>query len=291
MRRESQLWNSVWRERYMLFVLLIGHLIWIFLGRQANSILLGTADFFTRPVVTVSTKWENWRYERAQKIKNLNAAQQELDALRTELAALRLERQRDSARLIEADEAITLLGLKSLLPIELQTARIIANNREAKFGGIVIDLGEDHGIKADQGVICAEGVVGRIWAVGRSQSIVLPLDAYNASTGVMLARSRATGVLQGRNPGLSTIRYISNQETVQRGEPVYTSSLDRVFPKALLVGYVSEVSPGPVEMEIVVTLAAPLDRLGLLFVLPSNPQLEFNTKFEPPPSISKRDGK
>jgi len=291
MKRDSQLWNPVWRERYILFVLLIGHLIWVFIGRRANSIWLGTADFFTRPIVSISTQWENWQYNRSQKIKNLNTAQQELDTLRAELATLRLERQRDSVRLIEADEAINLLGLKSLFPIEMQTARIIANNREAKFGGIVIDLGEEHGIQADQGVICAEGVVGRIWAVGRSQSIVLPLDAYNASTGVMLARSRATGVLQGVNPGLSEIRYISNQETVQRGEPVYTSSLDRVFPKALLVGYVSEVSPGPVEMKIEVTLAAPLDRLGLLFVLPGNPQLEFNPRFEPPPSISKRDGR
>ncbi|MDR0499521.1 MAG: rod shape-determining protein MreC [Holophagales bacterium] len=291
MKRDNRLWNPVWWERYTIFVLLFGHLIWVFLGKQADSIWLSTSDLFTRPVVSISAKWENWRYDRLNKMKSLENAQKELDDNRTELAKLRLERQRDSARLMEADEAVNLLGLKKLLPIEMQASRIIANNREAKFGGIVIDLGEAHGIKADQGVICAEGVVGRIWAVGKSQSIVLPLDAYNASTSVMLARSRATGVLQGDNPGLAEIRYISNQETVQNGEPVYTSSLDNVFPKALLVGYVSEVSPGPIEMEIVVTLAAPLDRLGLLFVLPSNPQLEFNTKFEIPPSISKRDGK
>jgi rod shape-determining protein MreC len=165
----------------------------------------------------------------------------------------------------------------------------MANNRaDAPWGGIIIDIGETDGIKEDQGIICAEGVVGRIWSVGRSQSIVLPLDAHNASTSVMLAKSRATGVLQGIGPGMSVIRYISNQEAVQLGEPIYTSGLAQIFPPGMLVGYVSQVSPGDLEMNIVVTLAAPLDRLRILHILPVAPQLEFNTKLEPPPSISSR---
>jgi rod shape-determining protein MreC len=168
-----------------------------------------------------------------------------------------------------------------MLPFQVQAARIIANNRNAPFGGIVIDLGADAGIEEDQGVICADGVVGRIWSVGKSQSVVLPLDAYNASTSVMLARSRATGVLQGLKPGLAAIRYISIQETIQRGEPVYTSQLDNVFPKGMLVGYVSDATPGQLEMNIVVTLAAPLDRLSLLFVLPFANRLEFGTELRP----------
>ena len=287
MKRGGRLWKTVRQEKYIITALLIGHLFWVLLGRQVHSIWIGTADFFTRPTESIAIKWESWRYSKSQKIKNLEAAQQELDALRTELAALRLERQKDGERLMEADEAINLLGLKRLLPVEMQTARIVANNRDAPHGGIVIDIGEDHDIKADQGVICAEGVVGRIWTVGRSQSVVLPLDALNASTGVMLARSRAAGVIFGSKPGLAKIRYVSSQETVQIGEPIYTSGLDRVFPRGLLIGYVASASPNTYnayEMEIDVTLAAPLDRLGLLFVLPSAVQLELSNRFESPTS-------
>jgi len=287
MKRAGRLWKTVWQEKYLITVLLLGHLFWVLLGKQVHSILHDTADFFTRPTEAIALRWESWRYNRSQKVKTIEAAQQEIDTLRTELAALRLERQKDGERLIEADEAINLLGLKSLLPVEVQTARIVANNRNAPYGGIVADIGEDHNIKADQGVICADGVVGRIWTVGRSQSVVLPLDAHNASTGVMLARSRATGVLHGVKPGLAKIRYISSQETIQIGEPIYTSGLDRIFPRGLLIGYVASASPNlynAYEMEIDVTLAAPLDRLGLLFVLPSAVNLELSNRLELPTS-------
>ena len=110
--------------------------------------------------------------------------------------------------------------------------------------------------------------------MGLDQASLLPLDAYNASTGVMLARSRATGVLQGLGPGKAAIRYIGNQEVVQVGEPVYTSGLDRIFPRGLLVGYVSAVRPHDVELYVEVALAAPLDRLGLVLILPAHPQME-----------------
>jgi len=280
MKRSGWFWNPVYQKRLALGLLLFGHLFWVFLGRHLYPMWRGLSDFFVRPVETISAKYENWRVERTLKIQNLDAAQKEMDTLREELAELRLERQKNSALIAEADTAIDMLGLKKLLPIEVQTTRVIANNRNAPFGGIVIDMGKDHNVVADQGVICAEGVVGRVWAVGRHQSIVLPLDAHNASTSVMLARSRSTGVLQGVSSGMAVIRYISIQETVQIGEPVYTSGLDNVFPRGMLVGYVSDTLTEQVEMKVFVALAAHMDTLGLLFLLPSASQLEFDTKLE-----------
>ncbi|MDR2560539.1 MAG: rod shape-determining protein MreC [Holophagales bacterium] len=289
MKPQSRYWNPEWRQRYALAALIFVHVLWVFIGRHAFTIWRGTATFFSSPMLMVAEKIEQWSYERAKKIHALDKAQEELDALRAEIAELTLEKQKDGAKLIEADQAIDLLGLKKILPLEVRAARVIANNRNAPYGGIIIDLGEDGDLEMDQGIISAEGVVGRIWSVGSSQSIVLPLDAYNASTSVMLAKSRATGVLQGsKAPGVSTIRYISNQEAIQVGEPVYTSGLDRVFPPGMLIGYVSEISAGANEMNIAVTLAAPLDKLGILFVLPVTPKLEFETKLEMPQSVSRR---
>jgi rod shape-determining protein MreC len=289
MKPQSRYWNPEWRQRYVLVAFIFVHTMWVFLGKYAFSIWRGTASFFSSPTLLMAEKIEKWSYERARKIHALDKAQTELDALRSEIAALALERQKEGAKLIEADHAIDLLGLKKILPLEVRAARVIANNRNAPYGGIILDLGEDGGLEMDQGIISAEGVVGRIWSVGSSQSIVLPLDAYNASTSVMLAKSRATGVLQGsKEPGVSTIRYISNQEAVQIGEPVYTSGLDRIFPPGMLVGYVSDISSGASEMNIAVALAAPLDKLGILFILPISPKLEFDTKLEMPQSVSRR---
>ncbi len=76
-------------------------------------------------------------------------------------------------------------------------------------------------------------------------------------------------MLQGLGPGKAAIRYIGNQEVVQVGEPVFTSGLDRIFPRGLLVGYVSAVQPHDVELQVEVVLAAPLDRIGLVLILPA----------------------
>jgi rod shape-determining protein MreC len=236
----------------------------------------------------VSAHWEAWKEGRRQTVSSLREARNELQALRAQTAWLITAREADAPRLAEADEAIRLLGLKRLMPLEFKAARVIVNVRKAPFGGMILDQGQDAGLVPEQGVICPDGVVGRLWDVGRTQASLLPLDAYNASTGVMLARSRATGVLQGLGPGKAAIRYIGNQEVVQVGEPVFTSGLDRNFPRGLLVGYVSAVRPHDVELHVEVVLAAPLDRLGLVLILPAHPQMEIQPPVGPPQAAGEK---
>jgi rod shape-determining protein MreC len=265
--------------------LLLGHLLWMALGRGASSRWQHLANLLAAPPRAASARWENWRESRQDKVSSLRLAQTELLGLKAQVTGLLTAREANAPRMAEADEAIRLLGLKRLLPLEFRAARVIVNVRKAPFGGMILDQGGDAGLVPDQGVIAPEGVVGRLWDVGASQSSLLPLDAYNASTGVMLARSRAAGVLQGLGPGKAAIRYIGNQEVVQVGEPVFTSGLDRVFPRGLLVGYVSAVQPHDVELHVEVVLAAPLDRIGLVLILPAHPQMEIQPPDAPPQSV------
>jgi rod shape-determining protein MreC len=239
-------------------------------------------DLVSGPALKVSARWEARREANSQKILKLDNAEREIAQLKTRVGLYEIQEAREGPRRAEAEEAIRLLGLKLQLPLETKAARVIVNTRNAPFGGLVIDQGQDLGLLPDQGVIAPEGVVGRIWSVGPRQASVLPLDVYNASTGVMLARSRATGVLQGTGPGKAEIRYISSQEGVQVGEAVYTSGLDRVFPRGLLVGFVSQVRPRDSELKVEVALSAPLDRLHLLLVLPPKPPIEVSPPATPP---------
>lgn len=270
-----------------MVALVVGHGLWIGLGRGRSSRLEYLLDLLARPSRSVSGSLEGWRERRRLRVDDLRRAQQEILTLRAQLTGLQVSRASESARMAEADEAIRLLGLKKLLPIPFRAARVIVNVRRAPFGGMILDQGEDGHLVPDQGVISPDGVVGRIWEVGMSQSSLLPLDSYNASTGVMLARSRATGVLQGTGPGKASIRYIGAQEVVQVGEPVYTSGLDRVFPRGMLVGYVTAVRPRDTELQVEVVLAAPLDRVGLVLILPPHPQMEVQPPADPAPAAEK----
>ena len=285
-------WSPTGRRRWSMAALLLGHLGWMVLGRGASDRWQHLLNVMAAPPRAVSARWERWRAYRGQRVASLGEAQVELATLRAQVAALLTTREAEAPRLAEAEEAIRLLGLKKLLPLEFKAARVIVNVRKAPFGGMIIDQGADAGLSPDQGVIAPEGVVGRLWDVGSSQSSLLPLDAYNASTGVMLARCRATGVLQGLGPGKAAIRYIGNQEVVQVGEPVFTSGLDRVFPRGLLVGYVSAVLPHDVELHVEVVLAAPLDRLGLVLILPAHPRLEIQPPAGPvDATVAGKEGK
>jgi len=280
-RRSGWGLSAVGLSRWALVALLLGNLLWMELGRGGSSRWQHLLNILAAPPRAVSARLERWREYRQERVTSLKVAQADVASLRAQVAALLAAREAEAPRLAEAEEAVRLLGLKKLLPLAFQSARVIVNVRRAPFGGMILDRGADAGLIPDQGVIAPDGVVGRLWDVGATQSSLLPLDAYNASTGVMLARSRATGVLQGLGPGKAAIRYIGNQEVVQVGEPVFTSGLDRVFPRGLLVGYVSAVRPHDVELHVEVVLAAPLDRLGLVLILPAHPRLEVQPPAEP----------
>jgi rod shape-determining protein MreC len=266
----------------LLALLWVGHGAWVIRSRPTVRWVGAKTAAMTHPLLGLSGKWEAWRARKERDQGDLSDARNQLRGVQAEVERLRLQQAQDGPLLSEAREAIRLLGLKQQLPLDLKAARILANLRQAPFGGYVVDLGADGALIQDQGVIAPDGVVGRIWQVGSHQSTVLPLDAFNASTSVMLGRSRATGVLQGTSRGRAEIRYISTQEIVQPGELVYTSGMDGVFPRGLLVGTVERVKPRDIELGVEVVLAAPLDKIQLVLVLPPQPPLELQLPAQPP---------
>ncbi|MCE1205426.1 MAG: rod shape-determining protein MreC [Holophagaceae bacterium] len=275
-------WSRAAWQRLALALLWLGHGAWVLLGPNPARHWTTFLDVLSRPTQALAARWEGWRAARRDSGRSLAELRTENARLGAELAQFRTQQAQQAPRLAEADEAVRLLGLKQQIPLELKSARVLFATRPATFGGLILDRGQDLGLEPDQGVLVPEGIVGRLWSVGATQSKVLPADAPNASVAVMLIRSRATGVLQGLGSGRALIRYVSNQEVVQPGEAVLTSGLDRVFPRGLLVGYVAEVAKGDLELRVIVNLSAPLDRVNAVLVLPPQPPLEVQPPFVAP---------
>jgi rod shape-determining protein MreC len=252
----------------------MGHGAWVLSGPKAGGAWAAFTSAVARPAESTAAAWRSWRLHRSERAADLEQAQAQLAALRQQVQSLQAAQMADGPQLADGAAAAQLLGLKAKVPLATKAARVLVAPVGAPFGGLILDAGADMGFTRDQGVISPEGVVGRLWSVGAAQSEVLPADAPNASIAVMLARSRATGVLEGIGSNRGEIRYLNNQEVVQPGEAVYTSGLDRVFPRGLLVGYVSEVKPGELELQVTVGLAAPLRRLPAVLILPLPTALE-----------------
>ena len=272
-------WSRTGWQRLALILLWLGHGVWVFLGPHPGRHWATFAGALSRPSQGLASRWAEWRAARRDSGRTLLELRAENIRLSAELTQTKTQTAQEAARLAEADEAIRLLGLKKQIPLELKSARVIFGTRPALFGGLILDRGQDLGLVPDQGVLVPEGIVGRLWSVSGTQAKILPADAPNASVAVMLMRSRATGVLQGLGSGRALIRYVSNQEVVQVGEAVLTSGLDRVFSRGLLVGYVAEVTPGDLELRVIVNLSAPLDRVSTVLLLPPQPPLEVQPPF------------
>ena len=275
-------WNPAGWQRPAVILLWLGHGVWVLMGPNPGRHWTAVADLVARPSQGLASRWEAWRAARRESARSFVETRAKNAWLAAELAQLETRAAQEAPRLAEADEAVRLMGLKRQIPLDLRAARVIFSTRPATFGGLILDRGQDQGLVPDQGVLVPEGIVGRHWSVGPTQSKILPADAPNASVAVMLMRSRATGVLQGLGFGRAQIRYVSNQEVVQVGEAVLTSGLDRVFPRGLLVGYVAEVAQGDLELRVVVHLSAPLDRVSAVLLLPSQPPLEVQPPFVAP---------
>jgi rod shape-determining protein MreC len=84
--------------------------------------------------------------------------------------------------------------------------------------------------------------VGRIIETSWHASRVLLLIDENSNIDALIQRSRVQGILQGAGSAGCNLKYISRAENVQTGDVVLSSGLAGVFPKGLLLGFVTGTS-------------------------------------------------
>jgi len=218
--------------------------------------------------------WHNYVY--------LRGVRQENRQLRDEIDRLRLEQVRLSQDAEQAQRLQSLLGFREQFISQTMPAQVIGSSGSENSRLIFIDKGWRDGIgkltddaadfgkekERDMAVITAGGVVGKVLYVNKSTSEVLLINDQSSGVGVILEKSRLQGILKGTASGKVVLDKIMNDEKIEPGEKVLTSGGDRIFPKGLLVGTVSDVSPGPESfLKITVKAAADLDRLEEVLVI------------------------
>jgi rod shape-determining protein MreC len=149
---------------------------------------------------------------------------------------------------------------------------------------IEIDRGERDGIRKNMGVITPDGVVGKVSEAYTNTSHVLLLTDKESGVGAMLADSRIQSPVGGVGEPLITMKYVPNDDDVSVGERVITSGMDRIFPRDLPVGTITEVRPGVNFKQIRIKPAANLEKLEEVLVLLTLHALKGNDAPEVTPS-------
>jgi len=172
-------------------------------------------------------------------------------------------------RAAELERLRTQLALPPRADYRSLAANIIARNTSTWFRRLTIDRGTLDGVKLNMPVTTAGGVVGRIISVGPNYAVVQVITDKQAGVGAMLQNSRAMGEVRGLDSSDCELKNISTATTVQEGESVVTTGLDRIYPKGLLIGMVGgiEQDPNAPFNKIVIKPTAPVDRLEHVLVL------------------------
>jgi rod shape-determining protein MreC len=204
--------------------------------------------------------WHNYFYLRGVRAENRG--------LKAEIERLRLEQIRLNEDAAQARRLQALFAFKEQFISQTRPAQIIGSSGSEQSRAIYIDKGESDGLKPDMAVITADGIVGKVLKVFHSTSQVLLIDDQSSGVGGILEKSRLQGIVRGTRSGEVVLEHIMSDNPVQPGEVVRTSGGDRIFPKGLPVGTVSQVGNGPdLFLTIRVRPAANLSKLEEVLVV------------------------
>jgi rod shape-determining protein MreC len=198
----------------------------------------------------------------------LQNASRENERLHHENDALKLQISQLESKAEEAQRLATLLNFKQAHQnVPMLAARVIGTSADTASQTVYIDRGERDGIHRNMGVITPDGVVGKVIESYRDTAQVLLLTDKDSGVGAMLADSRIQSPVGGAGEPLLLMKYVPNDDDVNLGERVVTSGMDRIFPRDLPVGTVSQIKAGNPFKQIRIRPSANLERLEEVIVL------------------------
>ncbi len=128
-------------------------------------------------------------------------------------------------------------------------AKVIGRNLNPISTTLIIDVGEQDGVKVGLPVIVGKGVlVGKITKIYPHSSVVRLLNDNSSSVGAtIINRDKSLGLVEGGFQLSLHLNYIPQNEIINKGDMVISSGLEENMPAGLLIGVVSIIEKSPQE--------------------------------------------
>lgn len=256
------------RTGWLFAVVIVGHLILISAQAQTGSgvPILETLVFgvfarvqgaATSAVATVQHTWQD--YFALQQIRREN------EALKAEVAQLRIGLQSERTVAGQSRELQDLLELRREFPLATIAARVIGGGASPEFRTMTIDKGTEDGLRPDMAVIAPAGVVGRIIQPSRRAAKVQLLIDSDAAAGALVERTRVQGVVVGIKNALR-LDHVSSSADIKLGDRIVTSGIEGIFPpppaidgkypRGFVIGHIESLDRRPDNYENVIVRPA-----------------------------------
>jgi rod shape-determining protein MreC len=212
---------------------------------------------------SVENVWGNYIF--------LVGVEKENKALLTEIDRLNLENSVLSEKLTQLDNLNKLLQFRDVYDFSTTAANVIGWNIDGYISYLTIDRGERDGIKVNDPVVSANGLVGKVARtfLGTSQVVALYYHDFNVS--VLNSRTRVVGIMKGDGHGGLYVDYYDRLDDVRIGDKLVTSglSVNQIYPKGISVGVVSDIISPPTGLfqKLIVTSSVDLYKLEQVLVI------------------------
>jgi rod shape-determining protein MreC len=215
-------------------------------------------------------------------------AKHQRDELRAERDRLRQQLAQTSVALSQAEQQSGLRaqntsgGLSQYQPVQ---ARVYQRSPSTWYQTVTINKGTSDGVRVDQPVVSAAGLVGRIKAVsdGNAQVMLLTDQDFGVSARTRAGDPGIIGPVQG-TPGDLLLDLVPKAQNIRKGDLIITAGtttprLPSPFPQGIVIGDVSRIDlgEGPLDRRVHVAPAADLRRLDLVEVL-TQPQADLRAQ-------------
>jgi rod shape-determining protein MreC len=142
---------------------------------------------------------------------------------------------------------------------------------------VFLNIGAQQGVQVKDVVYSSQGVIGQVVAPNSKffpfpTSEVLLLTDRLSGVGAVLARSGATGVVQGTGSEICKLDYLDFHADVREGDLVLTSGLvvqdGGVFPRGLVIGRIVKTERDKTLSRLTadVAPAVPFDKITSVWV-------------------------
>lgn len=268
--------------KYILMTILVGALLLIVLfsytvksGRKLSFIGATIKDSVVQVQKIVYYPFESI-IGIIEDYNNLKDVQKENDILKSkieEIEYLETENIELKQQLKELKEELSIDY--SLVDYEYLNATVVTRNTNYWYNNLTIDKGTHNGVDVGMVVISSYGLIGKVISVTTFTAEVRLLTTSDTNNKISVSISDGTNKINGLINGydykenILEVEGISNTESVNVGDVVYTSGLGGVFPSGILIGKVESITTDVYGLAKIINVvpSANFDNLNYVTVL------------------------
>lgn len=210
-------------------------------GNPVSRALNGIYTAIERPITGIADGISNnvtgiFSYRALQ--KENAALKAENEELQKQITSLSLSAN-ELKELTQLSEVLNYKGIKEAE--DLVSADVISMDGTNWMNIFTINIGKDDGVETGDVVICGEGLVGRVNAVGNGWAKVTSIIDESSKVSFKIAGNlQIIGISEAAVDGTLTGYMLDSEAKIQEGDEVITSGMG-IYPSGIAVGKITKV--------------------------------------------------